>query len=96
MKDTYMQEAYDALVENLKREISKQRRQNDIDMDANTNRETVLLDFIHQRMGKAGVLAAAALVDAHEQQRRNDPSYNYGMVAMVDARYPDNPKGEQK
>lgn len=95
MKDTFIQEAYDALVRELKGEIAKQCRRNDADMDANTNRETVLLDFIHQRMGKAGVLAAAALVDAHEKQRRRDPSYEYGMVEMVDCTYSDTAAGEQ-
>ena len=95
MEDTFIQEAYDALVRELKREIAKQCRRNDADMDANTQRETVLLDFIHKRMGKAGVLAAAALVDAHEKRQRSDPDYKYGMVEMVDESYPDTPTGEQ-
>ena len=90
-----MQEAYDALVRELKAEISRLCKRSDAEMDANTSRENVLLDFIHQRMGKAGALAAAALVDAHERQRRGDPRYEYGMVEMVDCTYPDKPTGEQ-
>lgn len=87
MTSNYMQEAYNALVRDLKSEISKQCRQNDADMDANTNRETVLFDFIHQSLGMAGVLTAAALVDAHERKQAGDPHYKYGMADVVNERY---------
>lgn len=92
-KDTYIQEAYDALIRELKGEIERQCRQNDADMDANTWREKVLLDFIYDKMGKAHLLAAAARVDAHEKERRKDPSYDYGMVEMINDEYPDTKKG---
>lgn len=90
---TYMQEAYDTLIDKLKEKVKEAHAQNNADSHSNTLREKILMDFIYKHGGKSHALAAAALIDAHEAQEKGDLKYNYGYVECVDIDYPDQEGG---
>ena len=80
----HMQEAYEALITDLKAELKKAYSEADHEMNRNTYREKILINFIVIHCGKELAMEAGRLVDQHEAASGHP---NYGLEELIDCDY---------